>query len=513
MEPPFPQSEVKLSRLLLLALCLLTFFVAIFHGAYKPFWFDELSTVHIAHAGSWAATFHESQTLDLMPPLQDCLTRLSFQFLGPNELAGRMPSVFAFLLAVGSLFLFIGRRFSPWFAAFGALLFVYNKELFYFATESRAYALQLGFAGLALLGYDSISRTGGTWRSRLLLFAGLCGMLLAHVFSIFVASGFVVAELVRSWRHRRIDIASWIAVLLPFACCILYLPLIHSHSETIYVPMFHATILGAFRLYLYFFLMPILPVIALAVFCLAFMRKYPESSLLKAFKLTPELMLILLDMLAMPVTVCLFMLWKAPGGGYFPRYAVLMHYPLVILLTGVIAWRSRERRSFAVVLVLFVLLFTVYFNRSVIHEARVVLRHGLLARTDQASTSSDISRIDPTLPLVANSGLDFMEADYYLSSADLTRYYYVTDPAEALRVTRSNALEGIAGLKEDFHLRGNIVPRNIFLSEHKEFLVIGDIDGTASWFLQSLLQRGYTVRYLGNYDFVGKKETLWKVSS
>src|SRR5271155_2717256 len=97
----------RASVFLPLLICGLAVLLGAVRGATIPLWFDEISTLRIAELPTWHAVFHGTQTLDLNPPLEVFLVRISTHLLGPHELAARLPSILGFGLAVGCLFVFL----------------------------------------------------------------------------------------------------------------------------------------------------------------------------------------------------------------------------------------------------------------------------------------------------------------------------------------------------------------------------------------------------------------------
>ena len=503
----------RLRIYLVLLVCGLSVALGVVRGASIPFWFDEISTVRIAALPTWKEAFHGTQTLDLNPPLEVFLVRASSLVLGWNELAGRLPSILGFALTAGCLFVFLERRVSPWFAAFGSLLLIQNSEAFYFATEARPYALLLGMLGLALLGYDTILEAGrnSVW-ARLLLLAGISGMLLTHVFAVFPVAAFLMAESLRTVRLRRIDVLTWLALLLPLPLCVLYRHLTQTHGTMLFPPVMRVSLAAAIRPYIYLFLTPVAPVLGAALVVLLLYRGYPESGFFAWLKMPPEEWLLLLTLLATPVTTALVMFLKDPRSGYFLRYGVAMLYPAFFLLVTWIAWRCRGSAQVGRILTLLVLVAIAFSYREIPRQARHLMHRGWLRAPDEYTSSGGVEKIYPDLPLVANDGEDFLEADNRLSLPDLARLYYLTDTPTAIRLTQSNAQEGLLPLRIPFHVRANLATLGDFTAEHRNFLVIGEIDRSTSWLMKWALEQHADIRLLGNYDYAGKVMPLWLVA-
>jgi hypothetical protein len=509
-------AEAKTSRLpiyLLLFVCGLSLVIGVVRGASTPFWFDEIYTARIATQPSWKATFVGTQTLDLNPPLEAFLARASSLVFGEHELAVRLPSILGYTLMAGCLFVLLRRRVSPWFAAFGSLLLIENSAAFYYATEARPYAILLGMLGLALLGYDTLvqaDRDKG-W-PRILLVTGMTGMILSHVFSVFPVMAFLMAELLRTIRLRRIDILTWLALLLALGFCILYRPLLQSHGAVFYPPVQRATVTAALRLYIYLFAMPLSRVLVAALVLLLFYRSYPEQGFFAWLKAPPEEMLLLLALLATPVSIAMVMLFKHPEGGFYARYGLELFYPALFFLVVWVAWRCSDDTRIARAVTAFVMIAMVFTYKEVPREARHLMHHGWLAAPDEAASTGGVDKVYPELPLVANSGLEFLEADDRLSSADLARFYYLTDATIAMRITQSNIVEGLPGLEEPFHIRAHFATLDAFTAKYRDFLVIGETNRSSSWLMKWAMEQNADIRYLGDYNYAGAVMPLWRVT-
>lgn len=507
-------STTRSSRMwLLMAVSALVLVLGVVRGASTPFWFDEISTVRIAQMPTWGDAFRGTQTLDLNPPLEVMAVRASMRLLGPHELAGHLPSILGFAIAAACLFLLVARRAPAWFAAFAALLLVQNSEVFYYATEARPYALLLAFLGLALLGYDNIVRgKGSALLARILLFLGLSGMLLTHVFAVFAVGAFLGAEFVRSLRRKRIDALTWLALLAPLACCVLYPPLLRSHGVMLYPPVQRPTLASGLRFYIYILIVPSARVLGASLVLLLFYRSFPQISFFSWIDLPLEEWALLLVLLATPVTTALIMLARSPLGGFYARYSLGAFFPALFLLAVWIAWRCRGNLVIARLLTVIVLVGVAAAYHDVPAQALHLMRHGWLSAPDQAASTGGVDKIHPELPLVAGDGLEFLEADYRLDSADLKRFYYLTDTPTALRLSHSNALEYLPSLKVPFHVRANFASLSDFTAQHRQFLVIGDLGRSTSWLLPWAMEQHADLCYLGNYDYAGSTLPLWMVT-
>ncbi len=498
---------------ILAALCAVTFLFGMIRGASIPFWADELATTHIADSSSWAQMMQRSQTLDLQPPLEDALVRMSFHVFGTHEFAGRLPSVISFTVVVACMFLYLRRRSTVWFAAFGALLLLYNQEISYYATEARPYALLMATLGVALLAYDSILESlGNVWVARYILLAATTAMLMSHVFGLFALGAFLLAEFVRSLRRRTLDIPTWLALLLPLISCVLYAPLLRGQSNLVYPPEMRPTLVGGLLIYHSFLYKPITPVIGLGVLLLILLRYYPERTFAQFLRLRAESWTLLLMLLATPLTIAIIMHLRSPQGSFFFRYTLAVVYPATFFIAMFFAWRAKETEKAGMALASFALVATLFSFNQIPHQAVHLVHRGLLAPPNEVASAGGVNAIAPDLPLVDNSAQRFIEADNRLSAADLKRFVYVTDETEAMRVTHSNAGEGVAAMAPALHLHSRVVPYADFIAAHKQFLVLGEVNHLDDWFLKAVIDQGARVRLLGKYDFAGRDQSLWMVS-
>ena len=512
-----PESK-RLFFSLLMALCLLTMTLGLVRGASIPFWADELSTFHIAQVSGWEQMVRFNQKMDLNPPLEPTLVWLSMHVFGHREFAGRLPSVLSFTVVVACMFIFLSRRVPVWFAAAGALLLLCNDGISYYATETRPYAVELAMLGVALVAYDKIvqepQRTApARLVMSLVLGLALVGLLLSHIFGVFGIAAFLLAEAVRTLRRHRVDAATWLALLLPLACCFLYIAQIRMQHNLIYPEEFRPSIRGGIMLYNSLLIKPIAPFLGLAGIALLFFKRYPQTNFRKSIHLPAEMWTLLLGLFATPVMVAVVLRLRSPLGGFFPRYALAAAYPAVFLLIAFLAWRSREDRRLGRLLACAALLGALFVYREVPGQARHLLDRGLLVAPDQTATDGGIGKIAPELPLVVNDPHAFLQADDRLKPQDKKRMVYVADPDEAMRVVHANAAESISTDAAAFHIESPVIPYAEFMRNHQAFLVVGEMDHASDWFLQSVLNHGGSASFLGRYDFAGKRLPLWLVTA
>ena len=179
----------------------------------KPFWFDEILTLLAARLPTYAATVHAARDIDWTPPFTDLVAHIVHGLAGSGEIVFRVPSMIGFWVFCLCLFAFAAKRVNMFFAL-GALLlpFVTTGESYSF--EARSYGMMLGFCGIALLSWQFAA----AGEKRALALAGICvgigGAVLCHYYGVMIYVPLAGAELLRSYRKRKIDKAIWAAFIL-----------------------------------------------------------------------------------------------------------------------------------------------------------------------------------------------------------------------------------------------------------------------------------------------------------
>ena len=468
--------------------------------------YDELHTFYIAQAPSVRQFVEQIRLLDLHPPLTYLLVRASMGILGPTELAARLPIMLASFLGSMGLLVFIARRVGPLWGAAGVGLFWCNT-FFYYAGEARPYGILLGFFGLTLVSGDFATQGGSRRRWALAgVAAGATGMLLSHIFAPLWLMPFGVAELVRSWRERRIDYPLWGALTLPLVVCLLYIPLVQHVAPVVFPPQFRGsvTLTAAFYVLIFLQVWPALIVASLAAFAISFWRRRAatETSDSQAGPATgfeaPDLALLLTSLL-LPALLNVVSVLRHIA--FFARYGYLTVLTTNLLVLLFIAYRSRANRLSGLVSALIIFGFTLY------PSALVLVRNG------QASVArQDFDQVHPELPFVANSAFTFLEMDHYEQPALLARLYYLVDPESAMKYAQSNLTEGLLTMKQYFPIRANVSSYGDFAATHRHFLVWGETGEQQGWLLTKLKAEGAQVSELGRFDSPYPDSRLYEVT-
>jgi hypothetical protein len=178
---------------------------------YRPFWYDELVTWHVARMPTLAAIWdalHDG--VDQSLPLTHLPVRLSHALFGYSTLATRLPALVGFWFALLSMYLFLKRRFPAPYALIG-MVFPMLTFAWGYAFEARAYGILLGAAGLALVSWQSAAE--GRRRTLSLIGITLClaASLASNYAGVLVAVPFALGEVVRTLDRRKLDLPVWIA--------------------------------------------------------------------------------------------------------------------------------------------------------------------------------------------------------------------------------------------------------------------------------------------------------------
>ena len=489
--------------LLIVALLAAAYAVLISPAVHRHLWYDELHTFYIAQAGTVRQFVDEIRLLDLNPPLSYLIVRGSMDIFGPTELGARFPSMVGYFAGSMALFLFVSRRVGALWAAAGVGLF-WGNQFFSLSTEARPYAILLAFLGLTLVSWD-VAIAGGRIRRWALagVATGVTGMLLSHVYALLWIAPFWAAEIVRYHKQRRRDWRLWSALTLPVVVCVTYIPLIQSAGNAVVPWWFQGSLPRAVYFY-YLIFAPVWPVLLAAFFGALIITIWREGAVasrdrdsgIRAHELT-----LLVASLFPPLILNLLGAYRHLP--FYERHAFLTVLSASALVVLAIAHKSRANRVSGMLAACLVVGFTV-FNH--IHDADAVSGEGA-----GKAGLKEIARMDPGLPLVANSALTFLEMDHYEDPAVLARLYYLVDPESSIEYAQSNLTEGGMVMKKYFPIRSNVLTYAEFAKTHKHFLVWGEIGKQQGWLLTKLEAEGADVKEIGSFESAYKDSRLYEV--
>ena len=171
-------------------------------------------------------------------------------------------------------------------------------------------------------------------------------------------------------------------------------------------------------------------------------------------------------------------------------------------------WWTGARAGAALITTLLALLIT-----GRLPEAVEAVKEGQIWRHTEPVVlplATDLLR-DPQMPLVAASGLAFLEMQRRESPALLRRTYYLTDTQAALRFAHATIFEGLPEEAKLFHITSRVEPYAAFLSQHPVFYVLGTYDYPEEWLLRKLQSDGARIEVLGRVEGSYKDHELYRV--
>jgi len=204
-------------------LLLFSFAALVSNAHVKPFTIDEMLGFSLISQPSLRALVHFESTTPIWfdPPAFAMLVHTSWKLFGASALALRLPSIVSILILLTALY-FLLRRIAGQRAALFVTLLAVTFPAFDFGWHERPYALIMAMVAVAALCWHRASHPPARGVTQRLL--PLAGLLLSlaiainsHYFAIFATLPFLLAELVRSSEHRRLDPPVIFTLIL--ACC------------------------------------------------------------------------------------------------------------------------------------------------------------------------------------------------------------------------------------------------------------------------------------------------------
>jgi hypothetical protein len=485
------------SRLLLLTLVCLLGMGAFGRALTKPAWHDEIFTTYLGTrvplGELWGAL---ASGVDLNPPLYYVLVRGLWSLGVPDTLAARLPSLFGFLLASFTLFVFVRRRFGTLAAAAAAATPALTGAAIY-AYEGRAYGLMLGCAGAAIVAWQGRDQARGRTVAPFVCALALAAGVLTHYYAGLILLPLAAGEAVRSLRNRRVD---WLMVL-SFGGAVLplmaILPLIRAARE-FSSGFWSAPDAALLTDFLQGLLLPIsllsIPAVAAVAGVRALIgRPSPASDdgpPREGFTLDEQVLV--LALLGLPVVG--FALAVFVTGAFHGRYVL----PAVLGVALVVGWilgrapRSRAERLAAL---------------GVLVAALAAQQAGgalsiIKARPDPLEIDgAALAAAQGTLPIVASPALVYLPLVHYSGEDQGRRVLYLMKPADVAAVTPTTSDRALRALSAYVPLP--MADYDPFLAAHSEFYVYG----RPGWLAPHLLRRGARVELVETFG----DRTLYRV--
>jgi Dolichyl-phosphate-mannose-protein mannosyltransferase len=192
----------------------------------KLVWLDEFLVLTTDSTPSFSQIVHiqKAYPISLDPLAYHAVAHAAILAFGPNAFSIRLPSLVGFLVMQVCLFVFV-RRIASERAAVFALAFPALTDALYFSAEGRPYSMMLGLTGLAMISWQSATRS----ESRRTVALGTMAVALAlilncHYSGVLLLVPFYFAELSRTLKRRAIDMPVVIALAVGSAGIIFAIP-------------------------------------------------------------------------------------------------------------------------------------------------------------------------------------------------------------------------------------------------------------------------------------------------
>ena len=408
----------------------------------KLIWHDELFTYHLSRLPSVAAIWQALlNRADMNPPLLYIATKYSFELFGEGHITARLPSILGYLVCVLCIFRFVSRR-CPSVYAFCAAGFLLICGAYEYAIEARSYGMVLGFAGLALIFWQSVA-SGDRYRRLCLtgLAVSLAAAMLTHAYAVLLIPAFALGELTRSWFSRRFDWPVWLSFTAGVPSILIYLHLLSNWSKAqlasvAYVPTYSSLP----KFYNFLFEPALWPLFAAAMLIAVALGSGPTQPL-PGVSIPQHELAVAVGFTLIPLPA--FLMSLTVTNVFFNRYGLASAAGAAILLAFLTAraargWTFPGAAMAAAFTSAFLIQFGVFLND--LRPASV--------RAAVAVQPDSPEKADPSLPLVLSEPGAFLKWDHYAAQEVANRSYYLWDRSAAIRFTGSELIDaGLSSMK------------------------------------------------------------------
>lgn len=475
--------------------------------------FDELFTYYIARLGSWTDMI-SAVPADGNPPLYYLLAHACLQFVGPPELAIRLPSIAAFLVTLLCIYAFV-RRHCDAISALFATFAMSTAFIRFFGSEARPYALMLAFTALSLVCWQAaVERRSGRLPALAGMAAAIAGAIASHHYGVFhVGIPLAFGEATRLVQRRRFDWPVYAGGIVGASTLAFTLPLIRQTGHA-FLDLVSQSPTFAFKPSLAglgtythmvdrWFFVAFVMLIALA-WVAPPRSENPPGPPVPAHEVAAAIGAALLLPILLGVT------WVTTG--YFkPRYVIGTSIGIAILLGHAVYAAGRHGRHGAIAALLTMVLMTTIWS-----GARVVRGiNGTVMPFDVmtgATAGSVLTSLPDDRPLVVGSPSVWMRTWWYAQPELRKRLHYLLDPAYAARA--GNPLGELSISANRAIVPSPLDAFETFTREHRSFLlycqgmdVICEDDD--DWIKRRLQSLGWTVRPL----IARRDETVFAVDA
>ena len=310
---------------------------------------------------------------------------------------------------------------------------------------------------------------------------------------------FISAEAVRYFRSRRVDYGMWAALVLPLTLVLLYIPLYQSYKSIVFFPLaFQASMekLASFYWHAFRDVFWCLS-LAFAAAWLANRRRLRRRGLRAS---APDTALFLTIAIVPMVVDLALMHDRSPFWG---RYCITSSFAFYVLFTaGFSSTFSRSSRAAGA---------AVSAVCTLLIIQKLIIPAYAYATNPPARDAAVFSHVKPNLPIVAASGLTFVEMGQHESSSMMKRIYYLHDRDAAIKFAHATLFEDMADFQRAFNLPGTVEEYNAFTRAHTHFLVLGTPDYPEDWLLRKLAADRAIISLVAHYSVPYKDSSLYEV--
>ncbi len=437
-------------------------------AAAKPFWYDELFTFYISRLPDWGAIRAALlDGADFNPPVLYALTRAAHGVFGDGHVATRLPQNLGFTVMCICLYIFVARRCGRTYGAVSATIPLVTGAYEY-AYEARTYGITFGLAAVALVTWQAAA--SGRHRQAATVATGLAltGVVLTHCYAILVLVPFWCGEAVRARRRGRIDWPIVASILVPTTGVACYFPLLNAMRS---IRLDNSLQQPAQFTFFPLLLAPALWPLSIALVAALLVERTPATTNagLASWEVAASA-----GFLAIPAMSAAVALGFA--GIYSDRYG--MPAIIGVAITGALVVR-RAVNGCDVPGFVFAGVLCVWFFVTGVRSAERTTSPEVIAVPFEAI---DVASKYPQLPIVASSGLEFLQFDHYGKSDFVARLVYVSDSDAAVKYSHSNVFEvTYPAVGRWFPIRGRIERYDPFVRTNPHFLVFGDPDFQLDW--------------------------------
>jgi hypothetical protein len=196
--------------------------------------------------------------------------------------------------------------------------------------------------------------------------------------------------------------------------------------------------------------------------------------------------MLLACLLLSPILMNVFLIHRQKA--FVDRYAIASQAGILAAFAIFLAYRFRLSRAVAWAATIVLLCFLL----------RNQVWHAL--RSPFALNVSILASVQPNLPIVVGEGMVFLEMNHHEEPAVSSRLYFLKDAEASMRYVHSSfyqTFEAPDDMKAaGFPIPGNVEQYSSFVSQHRQFLLIG---APVQWVFIKLRQEGASIAYLDDF--------------